>query len=160
MIFVLDASTLINLANGEVLSAVLAMNGKQFFMSSAVRRESKSIADAIDIAVESGHLELVDDNEISATVFRQTQAALKLGEGETECILAAEAMGCVLACDDRAARERAKERLGEDRVIGSLRFLKMLRTLGTLSAQEAEAAYDRMTARGGFLPDLPSGYLA
>lgn len=51
MIVILDASTLINLVNGEVLAAILSIPGAAFQMSAAVRTESKSIAEAIDAAV-------------------------------------------------------------------------------------------------------------
>lgn len=158
MTFVLDASTLINLANGEVLAAVLATTNTRFLISSAVRRESKSIAHAVDAAVASGQLGLVDDNLIPVSLFQRMQTALKLGEGETECLIAAASLNCGLACDDGAAREAAAKDLGPDRVIGSLRLLQMACRAGTLSASQAENGYRLMIARGGFLPPLPKGY--
>lgn len=71
MIVILDASTLINLVNGEVLAEILNIPGAAFQMSAAVRSESKSIALAIDAAVASGSLGLVDDSLISVTAFRR-----------------------------------------------------------------------------------------
>ena len=73
MIVVLDASTLINLANGDALAIVLAIPGAKFLVSGAVRAESRSIANAIDDAVSAGSLGLVDDSLISARAFREAK---------------------------------------------------------------------------------------
>lgn len=158
MILVLDASTLINLANGEVLGVVLTLPGSQFLVSSVVRRESKTIARAIDTAVAAGRLGLIDDNLISAALFRQTKRRLKLDDGETECIIAADNLGASIACDDGAARAAATRELGAGRVTGSIGLLRQARQTGSLTSEQAYAAYRLMVQRGGYLPDLPESY--
>lgn len=158
MIFVLDASTLINLANGQVLGVILSLPGSKFLMSNGVRGESKTIARAIDEAVASGLLALVDDSLIPAQLFAETKQRLNLDEGETECIIAADRMACGIACDDGAARLKAIKELGADRVIGSIGLLQMAQEAGTLAPHEALHAYREMVRHGGFLPALPDGY--
>ena len=152
MIVILDASTLINLVNGEVLAEILSIPGATFQMSVAVRTESKSIAAAIDAAVAEGRLGLVDDSLISASAFREAKRLMQLGDGETECILAAASMCCAIGCDDRAARKRAKQMLGAGKVMGSIGLLRMAIDVGLLSSEAAFASYGLMLARGGYLP--------
>ena len=154
MIVILDASTLINLVNGEVLATILNIPGATFQMSAAVRSESRSIAKAIDAAVAEGRLGLVDDSLISASAFREAKRLMQLGDGETECILAAVSMHCVIGCDDRAARKRAKQRLDAGKVIGSIGLLRMAINAGLMSPEAAFASYASMVARGGYLPHL------
>lgn len=155
---VLDASTLINLSNGGVLRLVLSLPGKTFLISEVVKRESRTIARAIDSAVKAGGLTLIDANLIPNGLFVSTRTRLKLDEGETECILAADALGCDIACDDGAARLKATHELGSNRVTGSIGLLKQARIANLLTKQQAEAAYSKMKALGGFLPDLPPDY--
>lgn len=154
MIVILDASTLINLVNGGVLAQVLFLPGRAFQVSSVVRSESRSIARAIDGAVACQAISLVNDSLITASEFAAAKAEMNLDDGETECILAAQKMGAVVATDDRAARVKAAGKLGSQNVSGSIGLLKMLVAAGSLSPQEAYDAYQLMKERGGFLPDL------
>lgn len=154
MIVVLDASTLINLANGETLGAILSLPGRRFLVSGAVRDESRSIATAIKEAVASGKLELVDDALITLRAFTEAKRALQLGDGETECILAAEQIGCSIACDDRAARDASIARLGQARLTGSIGLLRLARQEGLLTRAAAFASYELMRQRGGYLPNV------
>lgn len=154
MIVVVDASTLINLANGEVLSKVLLLPGLSFHVSAVVRRESKTIAEAIDVAVAAGRLLLVDDSLISVRQFKRAKSEMGLDDGETECILAAQALGCVVACDDGAARKIICGMLGEERLSGSIGLLRTAIREGIIHKAHALEAYRLMRERGGFLPDL------
>jgi len=156
VIVILDASTLINLVNGEVLAEVLSIPGMEFQMSAAVRAESKSIAQAIDAAIAGGRVSLVDDSLISAGAFRDAKRQMQLGDGETECILAAALIGCAMGCDDRAARKHARQRLGADKLTGSIGLLRMSIEAGLLSSEAAFAGYGLMINRGGYLPHLTS----
>ena len=52
MIVILDASTLINLDNGDVLAEILSLPGRTFQISPEVLRESRTVAKAIKAAVE------------------------------------------------------------------------------------------------------------
>lgn len=154
MIRILDASTLLNLANGEVLSKVLRLPGITFQVSGVVRDESRTIAQAIDAAVDAGRLALVDDKLISVSRFLRAKAEWQLDNGETECILAAAAIGCSVACDDKAARKVISKTLGDSRLTGSIGLLREAVRAGLLTQAEAFAAYRLMRERGGFLPAI------
>jgi predicted nucleic acid-binding protein len=154
VIRILDASTLLNLANGEVLSTILRLPGTTFQVSAVVRDESRSIAHAIDMAVAAGRLALVDDRLISVAQFLRAKAEWQLDNGETECLLAAAAIGCSVACDDKAARRVIKKTLGEQRLTGSIGLLREAVKAGLLSQAEAFTAYNLMRERGGFLPEI------
>jgi predicted nucleic acid-binding protein len=155
VLIVLDACTLINLVNGEVLDRVLDLPNCQFLVSPMVREELPTIAEAVDHAVESRRLSFVDDEIISAKEFAEAKQVMHLGNGETECILAAEKLGCHVACDDRQARQKAKDRLGDaSRVVGSIGLLRMLCDANFFNQEQAFAAYRLMCGRGGYLPDL------
>lgn len=152
MIFILDASTLINLANGGILNIILELPDTLFYVSRLVREESKTIAAAVDQAVESGKLALVDDAAISIEEFAQAKTLMRLGDGETECILAARAMRCGVGCDDATARAQARRQLGAARLKGSIGFLRMAVDSGLLTQNAAAEAYQLMLDCGGYLP--------
>ena len=154
MIRILDASTLLNLANGEVLATVLRLPSTTFQVSSVVRDESRTIALAINAAVAAGRLALVDDKLISVAQFLRAKTEWQLDNGETECILAAMAIGCSVACDDKAARKVIAKVLGSDRLSGSIGLLREAVKTGLLVQADAYTAYRLMRERGGFLPEI------
>ena len=154
MIVVLDASTLINLDNGEVLAEVLSLPGKTFQISPEVLRESRTVAKAIKAAVERGDIGWVDDNAIDAEEYEDALAVWELGPGETECILAARVLGCTVACDDGAARKVIENELGVSRMTGTVGLLREAVLARLLTADEAFKAYQQMKSLGGFLPKL------
>ena len=154
MIVILDASTLINLVNGGVLSEVLNLPDHRFLVSGVVRNESRSVAAAVDVAVSTDKLGLVDDGVISANAFREAKREMQLDDGETECILAAQAMACAIGCDDRAARAFAKRELGEASLTGSIGLLRQAVVAGLITQSFAFASYKLMVARGGYLPTI------
>lgn len=154
MTIILDASTLINLANGEVFAAIVSLPGRRFMVSEVVRQESKTVARAIEAAVQDGDLEWVDADLID---FREYQAALDawgLGEGETECILAALAIGCQVACDDGTARKIIKRTMPEFQFTGSIGLLKDAVAAHVLTPEQAYDAFKLMKSRGGYLPEF------
>lgn len=154
MIVVLDASTLINLDNGDVLAKVLSLPGWTFQISSEVLRESRSVAKAIKGAVERGDIDWVDDTAIDAEEYKDALADWELGPGETECILAAKAQGCSVACDDGAARRVVEREIGVPRMTGTVGLLREAIVAGVVTAEEAFEAYQQMKRLGGFLPKL------
>ncbi|MCR5883734.1 hypothetical protein LRS03_13050 [Rhizobacter sp. J219] len=160
MIHILDASTLLNLANGEVLSKILRVPGLQFQVSAVVRDESRTVALAIDSAVAAGGLALVDDKLIGVAQFLRAKAEWQLDNGETECILAAITLGCAVACDDKAARRVIAQVLGEARLTGSIGLLRQAVRAGLLTKIDAFAAYQLMRERGGFLPEIAEADLS
>jgi predicted nucleic acid-binding protein len=154
VIVVLDASTLINLDNGDMLATVLALPGRTFQISPEVQRESRTVAEAIKAAVQCGDIGWVDDTAIDAEEYDDALAIWELGPGETECILAAKALGCSVACDDGAARKVIEREVGVLRLTGTVGLLRETVATGLITAEEAFAAYQQMKRLGGFLPKL------
>lgn len=157
MIVVLDASTLINLDNGDVLAEVLSLPGRTFQISPEVLRESRSVAKAIKAAEERGDIDWVDDTAIDAEEYEDALSVWELGPGETECILAAKAQGCSVACDDGAARKVIEREIGVPRMTGTVGLLREAVVAGLVTAEEAFEAYQQMKRLGGFLPTLSLG---
>lgn len=154
MIVVLDASTLINLDNGEAFAQVLSIPGRSFQVSAEVLRESRTVAVAIKTAVQQGQIALVDDNAIDAAEYENAIAEWQLGPGETECILAAKSLGCSVACDDGAARKVIRREIGVERLTGTVGLLRDAIAAGLMTAEAAFESYQQMKRRGGYLPDL------
>lgn len=154
MIVVLDASTLINLDNGEAFAQVVSIPGRSFQVSAEVLRESRTVAVAIKAAMQQGQIALVDDSAIDADDYEDAIAAWQLGPGETECILAAKSLGCSVACDDGAARKVIKREIGVGRLTGTVGLLRDAIAAGLTTPEAAFESYQQMKRRGGFLPDL------
>lgn len=154
MIVVLDASTLINLDNGDALAQVLSIPDRSFHVSTEVLRESRTVAAAIKAAVEARQIALVDDSAIDADDYEAAIAAWQLGPGETECILAARSLGCSVACDDGAARKVIRREIGAGRLTGTVGLLRDAIAARLITAEAAFENYQEMKRRGGFLPDL------
>jgi predicted nucleic acid-binding protein len=154
VIVVLDASTLINLDNGDVLTEVLSLPHRTFQISPEVLRESRTVAKAIKAAVERGDIDWVDDTAIDAQEYEDALAVWELGPGETECILAAKALGCSVACDDGAARKVIEREIGVPRMSGTVGLLREAVVAGLITAEQAFEAYQQMKRLGGFLPKL------
>lgn len=154
MIVVLDASTLINLDNGEVLAEILSLPGRTFQISPEVLRESRTVAEAIKEAVERGEIDLVDDTVIDADKYENALSVWELGPGETECILAAKILGCSVACDDGAARKVIEQEIGIHRMTGTVGLLREVVAVGLITEENAFKAYQQMKRLGGFLPNL------
>jgi predicted nucleic acid-binding protein len=160
VIVVLDASTLINLDNGDVFAIVASVPGRSFQVSAEVMRESRTVALAIKEAMNRGHVRLVDDNAIDAQDFEDALADWELGPGETECILAAKALGCAVACDDGAARRVIAREIGASRMTGTVGLLRDVIAAGLMTAEAAFETYQKMKRAGGFLPHLtPTDFL-
>lgn len=158
MIIILDASTLINLVNGEILSRAFRLPGVRFLVSGMVVDEAKTISGVVNEAVTTGWLDLVDGDIIAMSTFTKAKKEMSLGDGETESILAAELIPCHFACDDRTARKFAKIRLGVSRVTGSIGLLQQAVNASILLPEDASAAHRMMIAHGGYLPTLDSNY--
>ncbi|MXP09716.1 hypothetical protein [Pseudoblastomonas halimionae] len=106
-----------------------------------------------------GDLEYLEDNQLDVDEVLNFVDEKKLGDGESECILLANLDGqSSICCDDRRGRAKATEFLGEERVLGSLRLLKMAVRVGLIVPVEAFAAYELMRDAGGFLPTIGIAY--
>ncbi|WP_148649831.1 hypothetical protein [Lysobacter antibioticus] len=160
MNLVLDASTFLNLINGEVLLKVLKLRGFCFFISKEVRRESKSAAEIISELDGCGFFSEIDDAIIDVALFEARVSLWNLGAGEAESIIAAELLGHSVACDDLAGRRVAAAQLGAQRVTGSVGLLRRAVEQELIAEAEAWEAYRLMRERGGFLPDLAADYFS
>ena len=152
---IFDASSLINLANGGVLTDVLRLVDDSAEIGPIVEGECRSISEQLHIEVEHSALHIFDDSSISATLFLKLLAEHELGEGETECLaFALNNDDYIVCCDDRRARRVITQYLTERRVVGTLGLLALSVAKGLLTADAAFAAYEQMRKLGGFLPQL------
>jgi predicted nucleic acid-binding protein len=151
----IDACSLINLHKGDVLEIVLRLPTHEFFVGVFVQEECGPFLKPF---LESGLLEELPDQRMSAAAFSEILARYDLGFGETECIVFAAQDGIAVCSDDAKARRSAQTELGEGRVTGTLFLLKECVKDGALTSHGALVAYEQMRARGAFLPDLPDGY--
>jgi predicted nucleic acid-binding protein len=154
VIVVLDTSTLINLDNGNVLAVVLSLPHKTFQVSPEVVRESHTVAKAIKAAVVRGEIRWVNDSVIDADEYAEALSVWELGPGETECILAAKALGCLVACDDGSARKVIEREIGVAHMTGTVGLLREAVNANLITGEHAFAAYQQMQRLGGFLPAL------
>jgi predicted nucleic acid-binding protein len=153
VIVILDASTLINLDYGEVLSDVLSLPNRDFKISETVLQESRTVVRAIQAAIRRGDIEWVDASVVDADDYKNAILEWGLGAGETECILAAQALVCTVACDDKAARKVLKRKLPSISLTGSIGLLRDIVVEGAKTVSYAYAAYQSMRAHGGYLPE-------
>lgn len=155
---ILDASTAINLANGDVLDVVLRLDGLTFAIGPIVLKECGTHQATIGDQISKGLLGLASDEAIPASIFLQFLEKYELGDGETECLVIASLESCVVCCDDAAARRAVANELGRQSVSGSIGLLKEAVKQGALTPSQAVMAYEQMRVKGAFLPDLPSAY--
>jgi len=154
---ILDACSLINLINGEVLEDVLELPEHRFAVGPQVLGECGG--DATIIGAQFGaRLTELSDEDLRATLFFDLLERYGLGPGETECLAFAIVNDGNVCSDDRKAREMAAEELGVERVLGTARLLRDTVAAGLLTPEQGERAYEKMRVSGGFLPILPPEY--
>jgi predicted nucleic acid-binding protein len=151
---IIDASGVINLLGGGIAEACLQFIEPASQVTPVVEREcNKKEATALafrnllDAGLLGRHLDEISAEELAAFIEDND-----LGAGESEAILACEQVGKDLWCDDRRARNVARERLGDQRVTGTLGVLLELVRLQDLAPEVAHVSYEAMIAAGGFLP--------
>jgi len=147
-----DACSVINVGNSGVVAAVLALP-HEYFIGPAVLGESEPLDPVTQTACDAGRITLVGDADVDLAEYSRVAEA-GLGDGETECITLAATNGWHVCSDDGRARKIAGERLGTDRVLGTIRLLMQCVVAGHLTSADAYAAYLRMVQRGAFLPTL------
>jgi predicted nucleic acid-binding protein len=149
---VVDACSVINIGNSGVVAAVIALPN-EYFIGPAVLGEAEPLDVAIQNACDSGRITLLDDSDVDLAEYLRIAEA-GLGDGETECIALAAANDWLICSDDGRARRLASGRLGEERVIGTIRLLIQSVAAGQLTSADAFVAYVRMVQAGAFLPKL------
>jgi predicted nucleic acid-binding protein len=151
---IFDASAMLNLVHGDVLSTVLQIPSLIARGGPQVRRECGSIAPRLDFLIDTGQLILLDDGDLPAASFLALLDRYGLGEGETECLAFAKLGDHIVCCDDRRARMMIASELGQKRVIGSLGLLVQAMHWNVLTLEAAFGAYEQMRRRGGFLSEI------
>lgn len=148
----IDACSVINIGHSGVAPSVLSLS-HEYFIGPAVLGESEPLDVPMQNACADGRVVLLGDADVDLGEYLQVAEA-GLGDGETECIALAGTKGWVVCTDDGRARKIASERLGADRVIGTIRLLMQCVSARHLTSVEAFAAYTRMVQGGAFLPRL------
>lgn len=152
---VLDTSVLVNCSNGGVLAILFRLLKRVFVIPPAVAAEFEAgdIA-ALQEAGKAGRVTILNDADVPGALYLRLLHDWGLGEGETECIAFSAHNDAAFASDDRLARRRATELLGTDRVSGTLGLLKEAVAESLMTKTDAFAAYQKMRAAGGFLPQI------
>ena len=158
----LDASVLINFLVIAKIGLLSSLPGFGFVVPDEVASEIKrpSQAEVLAHALDNGHL-----RRLGSMVPREADDFLRLnedfGRGESACLAVAKARGWFVACDERGAfLNRAREVLGEGRVLDTPTLLMMAIDAGLITITEAdELKADlekaRFTMSFGSFRDLP-----
>ena len=151
----IDSSVVINLSNGDALSLLRGLPRRRFWVTQAVVDECwPTCGEDLATEIAMRRLSVVDDTHIDAARFLDLLDAHSLGRGETESIVACERLGFALCCDDKRARLLGNHVLGNGRVAGTIAVLRSCVADAIVSAETAYAIYQKMRAKGGFLPDV------
>lgn len=154
MIYVVDASALLNLSNGQVLENVLGLPNCSFAFGSLVHEEIPTLAGELAQFLSAGMVTRLDDLLLPAAEFLRMKDQYRLGDGETECLIAARSLNATLVADDQAARRVAIGYLGAKRITGTIGLLRICVGRGRVAKVNAYEAYRMMKAHGGFLPEM------
>jgi len=159
MDIVLDACSIINLLNGEVLQKVVSIQGINFYVGEYLYDEE--ILDVpqklkVQSLIVNNFISIIESS-VSVSQFKALKDTYELGDGETECIAICLNTGYNIATDDKKARESAHTELG-DKVVGSLFLLRESVRTGMLSCDDAKTSFQLMKHKGGFLPKIDLDY--
>lgn len=159
MHLLIDACAVINLYNCGKLAIVCDLPDTEIWLSPIVVAECGLGCAAEIIALHAaGRILYVPDHDISADRFLELVALHDIGDGELESIAVCEATHRFFCTDDSAARHLATNLLGADKVMGSLRLLKLAVDAALLKCTDAFAGYTEMRDNGGFLPQLGADF--
>jgi predicted nucleic acid-binding protein len=151
---VCDTCSLVNLLNGKKLAFVLNIPGTIFLIGPLVYREVCKVEGQkkiIDDLLACGKLKMWVE-EINIELLSKLYSLYSLGDGETECIAICIENNVEMCSDDRKARMAGENELMKEKVMGSLRLLKMAVGADLIKCSDAKIAYHEMRAKGGFLP--------
>ena len=161
MNLVLDACTIINLINGQVLHKIAQLVGYTLYVSDnlieqeLLNQPQKILAETLMIKKSVTLIQ----SDVTLSEFILLKERYKLGDGETECIAICKKKNYCIATDDRKARASAINELGQTKVVGSLYLLREAVRTNIFSCTDAVNAYNCMKQKGGFLPDVNEEYL-
>lgn len=159
--YVLDACTVINLYNAEILEDVLLLGGISFYIGDLVLDECSKNTDqsqCFNLLINDGKLNFLND-KLELSELLQVKELFFLGIGESESIALAYKFNFNIATDDKKARSASRIQLGEDRLSGSIYFIKQLIIDGVIECNRGLFLIQLMKSRGGFLPNVNRNYL-
>lgn len=153
MNLLLDSSSIINLFNAEALDLVSGLTRCRFWLPPMVISECQvgSAAAILELQAQ-GSVGFLDDDIVPTEDFLALLEEHDLGDGETECIAICRINGYSLCCDDKKARELARNVLGADRVVGTIRLFRWCVEDSLLNCAQAFDLFRLMRSSGGFLP--------
>jgi predicted nucleic acid-binding protein len=151
---IFDAGSLINLANGRLLSDLVSTPRYAGHIGPIVRSECKTIASQLDQLISIGKLHALPDVAMPPSSFGMLLNKFNLGLGETECIAFSLQDQFVTSCDDAAARRIIAAEFGAKRLTGTLGLLILAVQDNIVAEDHAFGCYQQMRALGGFLPNL------
>lgn len=153
--FIIDASSIINLFNADALSIACEIHDEPLLVTPLVLGECNILCASKIFELEAaGKINLINDDDVPTDLFLEILNAYQLGDGETEVIALASQLGLPICCDDKRARNLAKQLLGIENVIGSLTLLKWSVEVDLVQCKVAYNCYQAMRNAGGFLPKL------
>ena len=154
MHYVVDASAIVNLNNAGVLELLGALEEHTFWVTPMVVDECQpSCAVTLAAELETNGIRALGVDELSTARFLDLLDTYSLGNGETESILACEAKGYGLCCDDKRARRLGRELLGDQYVVGTMRILRWGVLGNNIDCRTAFNLFLTMKGCGGFLPN-------
>lgn len=151
---VFDSCSLINLMNSDRLETALSIVGINYYLGPAVYKEVSKIQtqkETVDFLIASGKL-LNWPNNINISLISRLYNDYGLGDGETESIAICIETGFSICCDDKKARTASQTEITDDRLMGSLRLLKLAVIENIIKCTDAQVSYIEMLFKGGFLP--------
>ena len=151
--YVIDASAVINLHNADALGLLGRLEGRKFWITPIVVDECEpSCSNELAVEMSSNRIGYISNEKLSAERFLMLLDEHTLGLGETESIVACEALGFGFCCDDKQARTLGKALLGDSFVVGTIRVLRWCVQDNLIACKEAFNLFLAMRACGGFLP--------
>jgi len=161
MEIVLEACSIINLINGELLQHIsLIPNMSLYICDTLVEQEILDPAQKlfIETLIINGNVKLLK-SDVTLTEFSSLKTLYNLGFGEIECLAFCKKHSYCIASDDFKARAACSKELGKSNVVGTLFLLREAVRNTSLSCEEAVKAYLLMRQKGGFLPNVNNDYL-
>ena len=152
---IIDACSLINLSNADALDVTCRLSRCRLWVCPGVIIECRAEVAARLFALEAeGTIGFIADDKMPAARVLGLLDQHGLGAGETESIVACEALGYGFCSDDGPARKLAEGLLGSPHVTGSLRLLRWCVEEQLVDCKAAFNLFGIMLARGGFLPSM------
>ncbi|WP_339699364.1 hypothetical protein [uncultured Roseivirga sp.] len=157
---ILDACSVINMINAEVIQKLEVIDGYTFHIGNLVLEECLDEAQKIVVrqCILDGVIEPVT-NDLTVREFNSISNKYGLGKGESECIAYMKKIGAIVCTDDNKARRSIERDFGKPFYFGSLFILREMVRQNLISCDESIRSYAIMVISGAFLPQTDESYL-